>query len=62
MRPYVADLSRIATCLTSAHPNAVSTMDYPRGNLAFRWFLADRVPEPPVVELVKLAEAPTTPA
>jgi 5-methyltetrahydrofolate--homocysteine methyltransferase len=22
MRPYVADLSRIATCLTSAHPNA----------------------------------------
>ena len=22
MRPYVAELSRIATCLTSAHPNA----------------------------------------
>ena len=44
----------------SAHPNAVTTMDYPRGNLAFRWFLPDGVPEPPVVSLVKLAEAPTT--
>lgn len=42
----------------STHPNAVSTMDYPRGNLAFRWFLPDHVPEPPVVELVKLADAP----
>jgi hypothetical protein len=44
----------------SAHPNALSTMDYPRGNLAFRWFLPDHVPEPPTVELVKLADAPTT--
>jgi len=43
----------------SEHPNAVSTMDYPRGNLAFRWFLPDSVPEPPEVSLVKLAEAPT---
>jgi len=43
----------------SAHPNALSTMGYPRGNLAFRWFLPDHVPEPPVVELVKLADAPT---
>jgi uncharacterized membrane protein len=42
----------------SSHPNALSTMDYPRGNLAFRWFLPDHVPEPPVVELVKLADAP----
>ena len=33
----------------SAHPNALTTMDYPRGNLAFRWFLADAVPEPPEV-------------
>ena len=26
------------------HPNAVTTLDYPRGNLSFRWFLADEVP------------------
>ena len=26
----------------SAHPNALTTLDYPRGNLAFRWFLARR--------------------
>jgi len=41
------------------HPNAVSTVDYPRGNLAFRWFLADQVPAKPEVRLVKAAEAPT---
>jgi hypothetical protein len=46
----------------SAHPNALSTMGYPRGNLAFRWFLPDHVPEPPTVELMKLADAPTTTA
>ena len=44
----------------SAHPNALTTMDYPRGNLAFRWFLPDSVPEPPEVSLVKLADAPST--
>ena len=42
----------------SSHPNALTTMDYPRGNLAFRRFLPDSVPEPPVVELVKLSAAP----
>ncbi|WP_332644725.1 DUF1254 domain-containing protein [Aeromicrobium sp.] len=42
----------------AAHPNAVTTMGYPRGNLAFRWFLADRVPDPPNVRLVKLVDAP----
>ena len=41
------------------HPNAVSTVDYPRGNLAFRWFLADEVPAKPEVRLVKAADAPT---
>ena len=41
------------------HPNAVSTVDYPRGNLAFRWFLADETPTKPDVRLVKAAEAPT---
>lgn len=41
------------------HPNAITTMDYPRGNLAFRWFLADAVPAKPEVTLVKAAEAPT---
>jgi hypothetical protein len=43
----------------TTHPNAVTTMGYPRGNLAFRWFLADAVPAPPVVQLVKRSEAPT---
>ncbi|WP_220453995.1 DUF1214 domain-containing protein [Nocardioides immobilis] len=42
------------------HPNAVSTVDYPRGNLAFRWFLADEVPARPEVRLVRAADAPTT--
>lgn len=42
------------------HPNAVTTLDYPRGNLAFRWFLTDAVPEPAEVRVVKLADAPTT--
>ncbi|WP_322936987.1 DUF1214 domain-containing protein [Nocardioides bizhenqiangii] len=41
------------------HPNAISTVDYPRGNLAFRWFLVDDVPTKPDVRLVKAAEAPT---
>lgn len=43
----------------TAHPNSVSTVDYPRGNLAFRWFHADEVPGRPLAELVKLADAPT---
>lgn len=43
----------------AAHPNAISTVDYPRGNLAFRWFHADQVPGRPDVRLVKTAEAPT---
>ncbi|MGO9509357.1 MAG: DUF1214 domain-containing protein [Mycobacterium sp.] len=47
-------LSRALT----AHPNSLSTLGYPRGNLAFRWFLADGVPTRPQVELVKLSEAP----
>lgn len=41
------------------HPNSVTTLGYPRGNLAFRWFLADGVPARPEVELVKAADAPT---
>ena len=40
------------------HPNSLTTLDYPRGNLAFRWFLAVRVPDQPQVQLVKLADAP----
>lgn len=42
------------------HPNAVTTLGQARGNLAFRWFLADEVPAPPVVSLVKVADAPRT--
>ncbi len=43
----------------TAHPNSVTTLDYPRGNLAFRWFLVDAVPQRPVVELLPASEAPT---
>lgn len=43
----------------TAHPNSLTTLDYPRGNLAFRWFLADGVPARPEVRLVKIADAPT---
>ncbi|WP_422745479.1 DUF1214 domain-containing protein [Mycobacterium sp. WMMD1722] len=42
----------------TAHPNALTTVGYPRGNLAFRWFLADEVPARPQVELVTRADAP----
>jgi hypothetical protein len=38
----------------------VSTVDYPRGNLAFRWFHADQVPVRPDTALVALADAPTS--
>jgi hypothetical protein len=44
----------------TAHPNSLTTLDYPRGNLAFRWFLADAVPARPEVRLVKLSEVPTS--
>jgi hypothetical protein len=43
----------------TAHPNSLTTLGYPRGNLAFRWFLADQVPARPEVQLVKVADAPT---
>lgn len=43
----------------TAHPNSLTTLGYPRGNLAFRWFLADGVPQRPEVQLVKAADAPT---
>jgi hypothetical protein len=45
---------------TTAHPNSLTTLGYPRGNLAFRWFLSDGVPERPQVRLVKASEAPTS--
>ena len=45
---------------TTAHPNSISTVGYPRGNLAFRWFLADAVPAKPEVQLVKVADVPTS--
>lgn len=43
----------------TAHPNSLTTVDYPEGNLAFRWFLADEVPAKPEVALVPINEAPT---
>ncbi|OOK64530.1 hypothetical protein BZL30_9047 [Mycobacterium kansasii] len=44
---------------TTAHPNSLTTLGYPRGNLAFRWFLADELPTRPEVKLVPVADAPT---
>jgi Protein of unknown function (DUF1214) len=43
----------------TAHPNSLTTLGYPLGNLAFRWFLADAVPQRAQVELVKALDAPT---
>lgn len=43
----------------TAHPNSLTTLGYPRGNLAFRWFLPDGVPARPEVKLVNVSEAPT---
>ncbi|MDH6244294.1 DUF1214 domain-containing protein [Mycobacterium sp. OTB74] len=43
----------------TAHPNSLTTLDYPQGILAFRWFLTDEVPAKPEVQLVKVADAPT---
>lgn len=44
----------------TAHPNSLSTLGYPRGNLAFRWFLADQVPARAEVALVKVSDAPSS--
>jgi Protein of unknown function (DUF1214) len=44
---------------TTPHPNSLTTLGYPHGNLAFRWFLADGVPARPEVKLVKASDAPT---
>jgi hypothetical protein len=44
----------------TAHPNSVTTLDYPRGNLAFRWFLAEEVPARPQVRVVPVSEAPVS--
>jgi hypothetical protein len=44
----------------TAHPNSLTTLDYPLGNLAFGWFLADDVPARPEVRLVKVSDAPTS--
>jgi hypothetical protein len=42
----------------TAHPNSVTALDHPRGNLALRWFLADGVPVRPEVRLVRASDAP----
>lgn len=44
----------------TVHPNSLTTLGYPGGNLAFRWFLPEGLPARPEVKLVKAAEAPTT--
>ncbi|MEE6178978.1 hypothetical protein [Mycobacterium sp. 050134] len=43
----------------TAHPNSLTALGYPRGTLAFRWFLPEGLPVRPEVELVKVAQAPT---
>jgi len=44
----------------TSHANSITTLGYPRGNLAFRWFLTEGgVPARPEVELLKVSEAPT---
>jgi len=45
----------------TAHPNSVTTLDYPRGNLAFRWFLAEEVPARPQVRVVPVSGLPPAP-
>jgi hypothetical protein len=42
----------------TSHPNSLTTLGYPRGNLALRWFLPDKVPHPPDARVVKLSDAP----
>jgi hypothetical protein len=44
-----------------AHPNAVSMAGHTEGALAFRWFLAEEVPDRPTVEVVQVVDAPTAP-
>lgn len=40
------------------HPNAVTTLDLARGNLALRFFLSDEVPTRPVTRLMRKSDAP----
>lgn len=41
------------------HPNAISTLDLPRGSLAMRFFLAEEVPARPLTEVMSARSAPT---
>ncbi len=43
-----------------AHPNAITTLGHRQGMIAYRWFLADEVPERPACEVVPIGRAPTT--
>jgi hypothetical protein len=52
-------LTVVLTRQRTAHPNSLTTLGYPRGNLAFRWFLTDAVPPRPEVKIVKVSDAPT---
>lgn len=40
------------------HPNAISTKDHPEGQLSFRWFHANDLPEQPATVVVPVADAP----
>ncbi len=44
------------------HPNAVSTAGHRQGALAFRWFLADGIPDRPTIEVVRAVDVPAWPA
>jgi hypothetical protein len=44
------------------HPNAISTAGRRDGALAFRWFLAESVPDRPILSVVDVADAPAHPS
>ncbi len=49
----------VLSAVRTPHPNSLTTLGYPRGNLAFRWFLAEGVPARPEVQLVRVSDAPS---
>ena len=54
----------VTTVLTSGpatgHPNALTTLEHHHGMIAYRWFLAESVPDRPDAQVVPVGDAPTT--
>lgn len=65
-RTAVANADGSVTVLVArdqlTHPNAITTAGNRQGTIAFRWFLADSVPDKPTVDLVKSVDAPPGPS